>query len=201
MSFPLSMHFGVVHRLQSSPFLLSQPANDASHTSRLPRTRVVRWLGEKKRDCFAVCVVQHFLTPILQTRIYPDGRLLRTARVCRIKIRRWARAGLPNSHVLHPDNSPLTPGARKSQSEQRLHLLGLAFCSYRNAGSPVFNLQSDRATVTTLLRCKQYAINSGVALVLACIALLPVFQPLTHCSFLLAATVCDRGFPTFEPMM
>ena len=56
-------------RLQSSPFFLSQPANDAgawegtgvrcaavrdwrkgraSRTSRLPRTRVVRWLGKKK---------------------------------------------------------------------------------------------------------------------------------------------------------
>ena len=62
-------------RLQSSPFFLSQPANyaqeasgvrcaaakkragrvprgRASHTSRLPR--VVRWLGDKKRDCLAV---------------------------------------------------------------------------------------------------------------------------------------------------
>ena len=56
-------------RLYNSPFFLSQPANDAgareatgarcaafspvphgcaSHTSPLPRTRVVRWLGEKK---------------------------------------------------------------------------------------------------------------------------------------------------------
>ena len=31
------------------------PRGRASHTSRLPRT-CVRWLGEKKRDCFEVCV-------------------------------------------------------------------------------------------------------------------------------------------------
>ena len=78
MSFPLSMHFNVVHRLQSSPFFLSQPADDAGATG-------VRRAASEKRDCFAVCVVQHFLTPIL---IYPDGWLLRTARaarICRIK--------------------------------------------------------------------------------------------------------------------
>ena len=72
------MHFNVVHRLQSSPFFLSQPADDAGATG-------VRRAASEKRDCFAVCVVQHFLTPIL---IYPDGWLLRTARaarICRIK--------------------------------------------------------------------------------------------------------------------
>ena len=80
-STPASLHVWI--RLQSSPFF-SLPTSErrgcaagdwcemrgraglekragrvphgrASHTSRLPRT-CVRWLGEKKRDCFEVCV-------------------------------------------------------------------------------------------------------------------------------------------------
>ena len=67
----------------------------------------------------------------------------RAARVCCILIAGtcWIKIR-PNSHVLHLDNSARRQWGQKSQSEQRLHLLGLAFCSYWNTCSPVFAVWS-----------------------------------------------------------